>query len=443
MSHDALPLVSNGTASLDARHVWHPYTQHWQAPAPVEIVRARGATLHTADGLTLLDAISSWWVTLHGHAEPAIAEAIAEQARTLEQVIFAGFTHAPAARLAAGLARVLPAGLERVFFSDNGSTAVEVALKMALQWWRNRGEPRTLVAALEHAYHGDTFGAMSVGARSVFSAPFDAHLFEVARLPDPSDAPAVTLQALDRLLDERGRELAALIVEPLVLGAGGMRMYGAETLRALAERCRADGVLLIADEVMTGFGRTGPLLACTHAGVTPDVLCLSKGITGGFLPLGATVVGDAIFDGFLSEDRARTLFHGHSYTANPLACAAGVASLTLLESGASTAARARIEAAHRRQLDALASHPLVRAPRLLGTIAALDLVDTRASSGYLNPIGRELGAYALEQGVLLRPLGDVCYVLPPYCTTDAELDAVYGVVTRFLDGARARHVSGT
>jgi adenosylmethionine-8-amino-7-oxononanoate aminotransferase len=427
----------NGTASLDARHLWHPYTQHWHAPAPVEIVRARGATLHTADGRAILDAISSWWVTLHGHAEPAIAEAIAEQARTLEQVIFAGFTHAPAAGLAAAVARVLPPGLERIFFSDNGSTAVEVALKMALQWWRNRGERRTLVAALEHAYHGDTFGAMSVGARGVFSAPFDAHLFEVARLPDPSDDAAATLAAFDALLDARGRELAALIVEPLVLGAGGMRMYAPATLRALADRCRAAGVLLIVDEVMTGFGRTGPLFACTHADVAPDIVCLSKGITGGFLPLGATAARGAIFDGFLSDDRARTLFHGHSYTANPIACAAGLASLALLESEASTAARARIAAAHRRHLDALASHPRVRAPRLLGTIAAFDLHDTRADGGYLNPIGRELAAYAIEQGVLLRPLGDVCYLLPPYCTTDAELDAAYGVIARFLDGARA------
>jgi adenosylmethionine-8-amino-7-oxononanoate aminotransferase len=312
-----------------------------------------------------------------------------------------------------------------------------VALKMALQWWRNRGQPRTLVAALEHAYHGDTFGAMSVGARSVFSAPFDAHLFEVARLPDPSDDGTATLAALDALLAARGGELAALIVEPLVLGAGGMRMYDAATLRALAERCRAAGVLLIVDEVMTGFGRTGPLFACAHAGVEPDMICLSKGITGGFLPLGATAARPAIFDGFLSDDRARTLFHGHSYTANPIACAAGVASLALLEGEASAAARARIEAAHRRHLAALGSHPLVRRPRVLGTIAALDLVDPRGDAGYLNPVGRELAAYALSQDVLLRPLGDACYLLPPYCTTDAELDAAYGVIARFLDGARA------
>jgi adenosylmethionine-8-amino-7-oxononanoate aminotransferase len=378
---------------------------------------------------------------LHGHAEPTIAEAIATQARTLEQVIFAGFTHAPAAELAASLTRVLPRGLTRVFFTDNGSTAVEVGLKMALQLWHNRGEPRRVVAALDHAYHGDTFGAMSVGARGVFTDPFAPLLFEVARLPDPSEDADATVGAFDRLLATRGGEIAALIVEPLILGAGGMRFWGEGALVALAERCRAHGVLLVADEVMTGFGRTGPLFACGKAGVSPDVLCLSKGITGGFLPLGATVVREALFEGFLSEDRARTLFHGHSYTANPIACAAALASLRLLQTDESAAARARIEAAHRRHLAALAAHPAIRAPRVLGTVAAFDLLDivdvTRRERGYLAPVGRELAAYALDQGVLLRPLGDTCYLLPPYCTTDDELGSIYAVIARFLEGARA------
>jgi adenosylmethionine-8-amino-7-oxononanoate aminotransferase len=434
--------VGSEVLALDARHVWHPYTQHRGAPLPVEIVAARGAWLHAADGGRILDAISSWWVTLHGHAEPAIAAAIGEQARTLEQVIFAGFTHAPAARLCAALAEVLPPGLERVFLTDNGSTAVEAGLKIALQWWHNQGAPRRLVAALDGAYHGDTFGAMSVGARGVFSAPFDGHLFEVARLPAPDvDDGAATLAALDALLAARGGELAALVVEPLCLGAGGMRVWGEATLRALAARCRAHDVVLVADEVMTGFGRTGALFACERAGVAPDVICLSKGITGGFLPLGATAVTERLFDGFLSDDRRRTLFHGHSYTANPLACAAALASLALLRTPESAAARARLEAAHRRHLAALAAHPGVRAPRVLGTIAAFDLVDD-ARAGYLAPVGRELAAYALAEGVLLRPLGDACYLLPPYCTTDEELALAYGVVERFLDGARARVSAG-
>jgi adenosylmethionine-8-amino-7-oxononanoate aminotransferase len=426
------------TLALDARHVWHPYTQHWRAPAPVAVARARGAYLYTPDGRAILDAISSWWVTLHGHAQPEIADAIARQARSLEQVIFAGFTHEPGARLAAELARVLPDGLRRVFFSDDGSTAVEAAVKMALQVFHNRGEPRRLVAALEHAYHGDTFGAMSVGARDLFSAPFRGHLFEVARLPDPSAAPEAALEALDALVAARGRELAALIVEPLVLGAGGMRVYGEAVLRALAARCRDAGVLLIADEVMTGFGRLGAPFACERAGVRPDLICLSKGITGGFLPLGATAVTDEVFEAFLSDDRRRTLFHGHSYTANPIACAAALASLALLETPACADARARVEAAHRRHLDRLASHPAVRAPRVVGTLAAFDVaLPAAADAGYLAPVGRELGAFALEQGVLIRPLGDVVYLMPPFCTTDDDLALAYGVIERFLDGERA------
>jgi len=419
--------------ALDARHVWHPYTQHLHAPAPIPIARAEGAYLIDAEGRWIFDAISSWWVTLHGHATPEIADAIAAQARTLEQVIFAGCTHEPAVRLAASLARVAPNGLTRVFYTDDGSTAVEVAVKMALQYWENRGEQRRLVAALEHAYHGDTFGAMSVSARSVFSAPFDRLLFDVARLPDPSDGGAATLAALDALLDARGRELAAVIVEPLVLGAGGMLVWREDTLRGIAERCRTAGVPLIADEVMTGFGRTGPLFACERAGVAPDVLCVSKGITGGFLPLGATLATDALFDAFLSDDRRRTLFHGHSYTANPIACAAALASLAITESAACAAARSRIEAAHRRGIARLAEHPRVTNVRVLGTIAAFDIAS--AEHGYLAGVGRALATFALGEGVLLRPLGDTCYLLPPYCATDDDLAHAYDVIARFLERA--------
>lgn len=435
MADDVLaPDVSTlDVVALDARHVWHPYTQHWNAPAPVEIVGARGAWLHAADGRRILDAISSWWVTLHGHAEPAIARAIADQAHALEQVIFAGFTHAPAARLAAALAEVLPAGLDRVFFSDNGSTAVEVGVKIALQAWHNRGRPRRLVAALEGAYHGDTFGAMSVGGRGMFSAAYEGHLFDVARLPDPSHDPGATLAAFDALVSARGGELAALVVEPLILGVAGMRMYDAAVLRALAARCADAGVYLVADEVMTGFGRTGPLFACAGAGVTPDVICLSKGLTGGFLPMGATAVRGELFDAFLSDDRRRTFFHGHSFTANPIACAASLASLALLRDPACGAARARIEATHRRHLATLGERPRVRSARVLGTIAAFDLASDDGTSGYLAPVGRRLAEYALSEGVLLRPLGDACYVLPPFCVTDEELAAVYGVIGRFLD----------
>jgi adenosylmethionine---8-amino-7-oxononanoate aminotransferase len=398
---------------LDRQHVWHPYTQHAIAPAPIPIRRAEGAVLVDMDGREIIDAISSWWVTLHGHAQPEIAEAIGRQARVLEQVIFAGFTHEPAAMLAAELTERLPRGLTRVFFSDNGSTAVEVAIKIAMQYWQNRGERRALIAALEHAYHGDTFGAMSASARGLFTDPYGSHLFDVCRLASPDD--------------ELPDGLAAVIVEPLLQGAGGMRMWNEASLRSLRERTSERGVLLIADEVLTGFGRTGPMFACQRADIVPDIICLSKGLTGGFLPLGATVVREEIFEGFLSQDRRHTLFHGHSFTANPIACAAARASLGLLN-GASSERRARIERRHRIELAKITGHPRVAEPRVLGTVAAFNL----GGAGYLNPIGTDLTRFALERGVLLRPLGDVVYVLPPYCTTDAQLDQIYGVINEFL-----------
>jgi adenosylmethionine-8-amino-7-oxononanoate aminotransferase len=422
--------MSISVSELDRRHIWHPYTQHFDAPAARVIVRADGAYLYDDAGRRIFDAISSWWVTLHGHAHPAIAAAVGRQAGTLEQVLFAGFTHEPAVRLAAALANLLPPGLTRVFFSDDGSTAVEVALKMALQFWSGRGERRPVIAALEHAYHGDTFGAMAVSARGVFTAPFAGHLFEVARLPDPSaDAGGVaTIAALDRLLDTRGPELAAVIVEPLLLGAGGMRVWEAGVLRAIRERTQAAGVLLIADEVLTGFGRTGPTFACARGDVVPDIMCLSKGLTGGFLPLGATVVREEVFAAFSSPDRRRTLFHGHSYTANPLACAAALASLALLDD-ASARARTAIERAHAMGLARLSCHPRVKRCRGLGTVAAFDL---DGEEGYLSAVGPKLAAYALEAGVLLRPLGNVVYLLPPYCTSAEDLGHAYAVIEQFL-----------
>ena len=361
---------------------------------------------------------------------------MAEQAATLDQVIFAGFTHEPAAALAAELVSRLPRGLSRIFFSDNGSTAVEVAIKMSLQSFANRGTPRRLVAALEHAYHGDTFGAMAAGARGLFTHAYEPLLFEVARLPDPSEGD--TVAALDALIDARGTELAAVIVEPLLLGAGGMRVWDEGVLRAIRERTWQAGVHLIADEVLTGFGRTGELFACDRADVTPDLLCMSKGLTGGVLPLGATAATEAIYDAFRSEDRAKTFFHGHSFTANPIACAAALASLELFDED-STDERIRIEVAHARHLAALRGARGVRTVRQIGTVAAVEL---EAPAGYLSDIGRELGAFALEQGVLLRPLGRVAYCLPPYCTSDDDLTRVYDVIERFLDGERASTPDG-
>ena len=419
--------------AADAKHVWHPYTQHLGMDDPLEIVRAQGAYLETRDGRRLFDAISSWWVTLHGHTQPEIAEAIAQQAARLDQVIFTAFTHAPAALLAQELVEVLPSGLTRVFFSDDGSTAVEVAIKMALQYHANRGAQRRLIAAFDSAYHGDTFGAMSVSGRGTFTAPFQPYLFEVQRLPDPAGAGdetgEATIAALDNLLEQQGHELAAVIIEPLLMGVGGMYMYGEEIVQAIRARTAEAGVLLIADEVLTGFGRLGPLFACERANVQPDIICLSKGVTGGVLPLGVTVSTEEIFAAFLNDDRRRTLFHGHSFAANPIICAAARASLRLLNAQ-SASQRQTIAQQHQLHLQRLKDHPLVTRPRTLGTVAAFDL---NVEHGYLSPIGRELSAFALRHDVNLRPLGNIVYVLPPYCTTTDDLNHVYSVIEQFLN----------
>jgi adenosylmethionine-8-amino-7-oxononanoate aminotransferase len=414
--------------AADERFVWHPYTQHGLNQPPLAIARAEGAYLYESSGRRIFDAVSSWWVTLHGHAHPRITVAIAEQAALLEQVIFAGFTHEPAARLASTLIERAPPGLQRVFYSDDGSTAVEVAVKMALQHHCNRGEDRRLIAALANAYHGDTFGAMSVSARGLFTQPFTPLLFDVARLPDPVDHDVVA--ALDQLIAERGRELAAVIVEPMLLGAGGMRMWPAAALRGLRELTAAHGILLIADEVLTGFGRTGPLFACEHAGVSPDLMCLSKGLTGGALPLGATLVREEIFESFRSNDRTRTLFHGHSYTANPVACAAALASMSLLDD-ACAEERRRIERAQRRGASRLASVRGVENVRVLGTVLALEL--SAGPGGYLNTVGPAVHRFALDRGVLLRPLGNTIYVLPPYCSSDEALTEAQDLIAEFAD----------
>jgi adenosylmethionine-8-amino-7-oxononanoate aminotransferase len=322
----------------------------------------------------------------------------------------------------------LPTGLARVFYSDDGSTAVEVAVKIGLQYWKNRGESRSLIAALEHAYHGDTFGAMSTGARGAFTAAFEDQLFEVARLPSPDASD--TAAALVDLLENAGQRVAAIIVEPLLIGPGVMRMWDPAKLSDIAAIARKAGVLLIADEVLTGFGRTGPMFACEHAGVSPDIMCLSKGLTGGFLPLGATAVTEEVFAGFLG-DRAKTLFHGHSFTGNPLACAAARANLQLFDESCA-ARRAHIEIIHRSHLGALTAHPRVANARVIGTVAAFD-VDANGGGSYFAAIGRDLARFALQRGVLLRPLGNVVYVLPPYCVSDADLDRVYGTIAEFLD----------
>ena len=415
-------------------HLWHPITQVARSDAPARVVRAQGSVLQLEDGRELIDAISSWWVTLHGHAEPSVAEAIGRQAQQLEQVIFANFSHSPAEELASRLSAL--SGLERLFFSDNGSSAVEVALKMAWQWWRNQGSERRQLIAFEGAYHGDTFGAMAVGDRSVFTEAFEELLFDVTRLPWPAthwgDEQVEEREeaALTALREALQTPTAALIVEPLIQGAAGMRMVRPQFLKAVAEQVQASGALLIADEVMTGFGRTGALFACQRAGIRPDLVALSKGLTAGFLPMAVTLASERIYAGFISDSEpTATFFHGHSFTANPLGCAAALASLDLLE--ANPERYRDFEARHTPHLAALAQHPKVLRPRCTGTVAAFEL--DAGQTSYLNPIGKTVQRHCIDQGVYLRPLGNVVYLLPPLCTSTDQLERCYGALQSCLD----------
>ena len=404
--------------------VWHPFTQHGLAEPIPHVVRAEGAVLHCADGAQLIDAISSWWVTTHGHCHPRIAAAIAEQAGRLDQIIFAGYTHGPAEDVALGLIDFAPPGLAHVFFSDSGSTAVEVALKMALGYWHNVGEARHRILVLEHSYHGDTIGTMSVGERGVFNRAYAPLLFDVETIPFPREgAEQATLDALDAACAQHP---AAFVVEPLVLGAGGMLVYPPAILAEMAAICARHDVLFIADEVMTGWGRTGSLFACEQAGVSPDLLCVAKGITGGAMPLAATLATAAIFEAHRSPDRARMFYHSSSYTANPIACAAAAANLAIWRE---EDVRGRIAALAREigeRLSSVAATPAFSNPRQVGTIAALDLIASDA--GYLSSLAPALRAFFLERGLLLRPLGNTIYVMPPYCTTSAQLDRIFDAI---------------
>ncbi|RWI57022.1 MAG: adenosylmethionine--8-amino-7-oxononanoate transaminase [Mesorhizobium sp.] len=405
--------------------VWHPFTQHALEQAIPEIVLTEGACLHKADGTRILDAISSWWVVTHGHRHPRIMKAIETTAASLDQIIFAGFTHEPAEHLAKALVELAPPGLDWVFYSDSGSTSVEVALKMALGYFRNIGAPRSRIVVMEHSYHGDTIGTMSVGARGVFNAAYEPLLFEVDTIPFP--AAGHEQETLDRFASFcRDRRAAALIVEPLVLGAGGMLMYPPWVLTELKKIAETSSTLFIADEVMTGWGRTGTMFACEQASISPDILCTSKGLTGGAIPLAATLATDAIFQAHYSEDRKKTFFHSSSYTANPIACAAALANIEVWRD---EPVAERIEALSTKQaagLQRFRGNPFFTDCRATGTIAALDL--RTGSAGYLAEIGPKLRAFFLERGLLVRPLGNVLYLLPPYCITSDELDGLYNAI---------------
>jgi adenosylmethionine---8-amino-7-oxononanoate aminotransferase len=410
--------------------VWHPFTQHAVQPEATLISKGEGAWLTTGDGRRIFDAISSWWVVTHGHCHPHIMSAIKRQADDLDQVIFAGFTHEPAEKLARYLVAITPPELEYVFFSDSGSTSVEVALKMALGFWRHRGENRSRILALEGAYHGDTIGGMSVGERGVFNAPYDPLLFDVGRLPFPSAGrEQATLDALSAAC--RSGTVAALIVEPLILGAGGMLIYPPWVLSEMKRICRTHDVLFIADEVMTGWGRTGTLFACEQADVTPDIGCYSKGLTGGSLPLAVTLCRADIFDAHYSADRTKTFFHSSSYTANPIACAAALANLEIWRDEPVMESIRHLAAVHGERLDRFRGDRRFTNVRQLGTIAALDVVTSDA--GYMANIGPALYQRFLARGLLVRPLGNTIYIMPPYCSTESELDLVYEAIEEIAD----------
>jgi adenosylmethionine-8-amino-7-oxononanoate aminotransferase len=420
--------ASHSSWSLrDQACIWHPFTQAQTAAPPIPIVRGKGSYLYTEEGDAYLDAISSWWVNIHGHAHPYIAEKIGAQADALEHILFAGFTHPQAVILAERLLAILPKGYSRVFYSDNGSTAVETALKMVFQASCNGKK----LLSFEGGYHGDTFGAMSAGGKSFCNRPFWPYLFEIDSIPPPLfGKESESLEAFEKAVVSG--EITAFIFEPLIQGWGGMmRIHSGQMLDQMIRRCKELGILTIADEVMTGFGRTGPLFACSYLETTPDIICLSKGITGGFLPLGATIAKEPLFEAFLGPNLSQALLHGHTFTANPLACAAANASLDLLLQPECTQSRMMIEEEHRFFQQKCKGHPKLLRCDFLGTILALEY-KTHESS-YYNPMRDQLIEFFQARGILIRPFGNVLYLLPPYCITREELRTIYSAIAVTLE----------
>jgi adenosylmethionine-8-amino-7-oxononanoate aminotransferase len=413
----------------DLKVIWHPYTQMQTAKPPVPIIRGEGACLYDEDGKKYIDGVSSWWVNIHGHSHPYIAKKVAEQLTQLEHVIFAGFTHPTAVELAERLLAILPNNQQKAFYSDNGSTAVEVAIKMCLQYWNNQDKPRTKILAFKNAYHGDTFGAMAVSGRSAFTAAFDSLLFEVEFIDLPNQS---NIQDLKSQISNLKSQLACFIFEPLVQGSAGMLMYEAEYLNELIAHCRKEGVLTIADEVFTGFGRTGKRFACDHITEQPDIMCFSKGLTGGTMALGLTTCTQQIFDAFLSDDRLKTLFHGHSFTANPVACSAALASMDLFLETSTAENIERIANSHSQFALKIKDHPKIKTVRQTGTIIAMEW-ETGDNTSYFSSLRDKLYYYFLDAGIILRPLGNIIYILPPYCITNADLNYIYSKIEQALE----------
>ena len=416
-------------------NIWPPFTQITNSIPQIEVTHGKDALIYTKDSKKeLIDGISSWWVTLHGHGNEYIANAIFEQAKNLEQVIFADFLHPQAKKLAERLSKLTK--LKRLFFSDNGSTAVEVALKIAYQSWQNQGETRNQIIAFEGAYHGDTFGAMALGERNIFNESFNNLMFPVKRAPWPStwindtEVEKKETEAIRRLEILLKTPTVAVILEPLIQGAGGMNMVRPEFITKVSEVVKNNNSLLIADEVLTGFGRCGSLFAFQKAKIIPDLISISKGLTGGFLPMGITLSKEKIFQLFIDESPKKTFWHGHSFTANPLGCAAANASIDLLERDPKK--YNSFEEKHIYHLAKFRELPYIKKTRVTGTIAAFDL-EIGDNSGYLNNIGKKIKRKSMEKGLFIRPLGNVIYLLPPLCISDNQLEQSYKIIKEILN----------
>ena len=415
--------------------IWHPYTQHGIMPDSIHIDHANGAYLHEKGGRRIIDAISSWWVITHGHCHPDIIKSVQAQTEKLDQVIFAGFTHDPAEKLAEKLVNITNQKYDHVFYSDSGSTAVEVALKMALGYWQNKGRPRRKIIAFEEGYHGDTFGGMSAGARSIYNRAYDPFLFEVEHIPPPrAGQEQASFDALEKILKDNKNDVACFIFEPLLQAAGGMKPYCPEGLKTLCDMCKKEDVFLIADEVMTGFGRTGTFLAHYQAGITPDIICMSKGLTAGFLPMGATLCTKEIYSAFYDTDKSKMFFHSSSFMGNAITCAAAVASLEIWENEPVQGRIETIAASHKIAIKALEARPDVENVRSLGTMMAFDV--RVEESGYLSTIQPYLYDFFLSKNILLRPLGNTVYILPPYCISKKDLEEIYDTLHLALDSLR-------
>lgn len=417
----------------DKNVVWHPFTQLKTAPLPINIVKGEGSYFYDDQYKRYIDGIASWWVNVHGHCHPYLTKKITEQLQTLEHTLFSGFTHEPAVQLAERLLKRLPANQSKIFYSDNGSTAVEVALKMAFQYWSNQSIHKIKVIAFENGYHGDTFGGMSVGARNAFNMPFEKLLFDVIHIPVPVNGKEQnTIDALKTTLQHD--DIASFIFEPLVQGAGGMVIYSPQVLDQLIKYCQEKNVITIADEVMTGFGRTGKFFASDYLQEKPDIICMSKGLTGGVIPLGATSCSQFIYNEFLSEDKMKTFYHGHSYTANPTACSAALASLDLFDKPEAFDNIERITQQHHLFLQKIKSHKALIDARQLGTIIAFE-IKTGEQTSYLNSLAEHISEFFISRGIILRPLGNVMYILPPYCISNNDLEYIYNATEEFLNSS--------